>query len=682
MSQTTVNANSAAYLVDASQLENVDNAFYNFDDFEIFEILYNADFDETSDYGQSILKQMYQALRGATITEAEREAALAAYNSAKSNYDTAAAELNNTQDAINNGHIDLNAYQTAQDYITQLRAAIPVLRNSVQNILNKYTGTVSFYSAYEANNQYGPIYKLQELVNHLNSITSCNDASLGTFVDTLKTKVEALFSGESALNMLVLVPELSGLISSSEDQVNKNRDLLQVGMLLYSVPGVGGPIASAADYANSDAFWWHILAMRGEYSPLLISQDTLTLIQAEIDGGAACNRTAVIQEIFNNLNISGETGILAPPLPGLRATILANMPETIRATLEARVSAVSSDWLQMIRELESAIYTGTSVSSRPLGLMARDSNTISLVEVFALGAGTIETLATKYNVDKDDKNALKSKIEAQLKTAESSLATRTKSYDSLKAIYEREKENYEEIGDPNKLLNLATKYNPKNITESTMKVATITKSIGEGGAVQYTISADTVAATQATNVLGAMNDALSHLNIAYYSLAICYERALIVGELVRIQVKKIEDANELVKTNNKFIKQCNVLYNDYYARCTGGGGTLTVPHELRTNILRVGGSINEHLDSSFISADGQGGGGYDNIDVKEQGNLTKISNATEALRMHGDDLSSNVQSLNTDLTRHTQNYNNFLSIATQLCKASGDYFKTITANIR
>jgi hypothetical protein len=68
--------------------------------------------------------------------------------------------------------------------------------------------------------------------------------------------------------------------------------------------------------------------------------------------------------------------------------------------------------------------------------------------------------------------------------------------------------------------------------------------------------------------------------------------------------------------------------------------------------------------------------------VKEQGEMTNISNAQEALRMHGDDLSTNVQLANTDLTSLTQNFNNFLSIDTQLCKATGDYFKSITSNVR
>jgi outer membrane murein-binding lipoprotein Lpp len=50
--------------------------------------------------------------------------------------------------------------------------------------------------------------------------------------------------------------------------------------------------------------------------------------------------------------------------------------------------------------------------------------------------------------------------------------------------------------------------------------------------------------------------------------------------------------------------------------------------------------------------------------------------------MYGDELSTDAQVLNTKLTQITQNYNSFLSIATQLAKSTGEYFKSIASNVR
>jgi hypothetical protein len=74
--------------------------------------------------------------------------------------------------------------------------------------------------------------------------------------------------------------------------------------------------------------------------------------------------------------------------------------------------------------------------------------------------------------------------------------------------------------------------------------------------------------------------------------------------------------------------------------------------------------------------------GFDNIDVDEELNLTKIRNTQEFVRMHGDELVTDAQMMSTRLTQLTQDHSNFLTTASQICKSFGDNYLSITSNIR
>jgi hypothetical protein len=181
----------------------------------------------------------------------------------------------------------------------------------------------------------------------------------------------------------------------------------------------------------------------------------------------------------------------------------------------------------------------------------------------------------------------------------------------------------------------------------------------------------------------------------------CYEKSLAVKALLTSQVKAIEEINEKIRTNNDFLNAANKLYQNYYDKCSQSGNTTGAVVDTTADAYKVGnttlpsyvndserrGSLtNGGMDATWTDSNGKGeassNSNYSNIDTKEQGNLTMISNAQESIRMYGDELSTKAQVENTKLTQIMQNYNSFLSIATQLAKSTGEYFKSIASNVR
>jgi hypothetical protein len=65
------------------------------------------------------------------------------------------------------------------------------------------------------------------------------------------------------------------------------------------------------------------------------------------------------------------------------------------------------------------------------------------------------------------------------------------------------------------------------------------------------------------------------------------------------------------------------------------------------------------------------------IDVIEQDDLMQVRNAQEAIRMNGDELSTDMQTVNKRSTQDAQNFTSLQSITSQICKSLGDYSKNI-----
>lgn len=287
--------------------------------------------------------------------------------------------------------------------------------------------------------------------------------------------------------------------------------------------------------------------------------------------------------------------------------------------------------------------------------------------------------------------------EGDIAKAEAEVAERKKDYDAAYNEYASVLK-----GNANDLLNLALTYNPPN--GQGVRLASVTKKIAEDGTVTYiankeeTNSSSRIGAPAeaSNNPFVSSEEALSHLNIVYYALAICYQKSLGVKDLVADQVEKIEEQNRLIKVNNDYLKYANKLYEEIYKKAalnkrdvfkyenvTVDGITIGKFNEYLKDTVKAPG-VGDSFSYGTYNVEGTTDGGKDksNIDVDEQGTLTGISNTQEAVRLHGDELSTNVQMMNTKLTQFTQNYNSFLSIASQLAKSTGDYFKSIASNVR
>jgi hypothetical protein len=239
------------------------------------------------------------------------------------------------------------------------------------------------------------------------------------------------------------------------------------------------------------------------------------------------------------------------------------------------------------------------------------------------------------------------------------------------------------VVDPDMLLELAMKNNPLG-GGTLYKLGSITYNPSTG---IYTATKGS-ALTASDSKLLAKDTLLQHLNIAYYCLAVCYDKALAVKMLLALQIEEIEKINKKIATNNDWLNKANKFYQDFYAKAAQASFTNTEvkPSDGLEDYVEdiCGGSLDgPYWPGEYNSEGGKGANAdWSNIDVREQGNLTKISNAQESIRMWGDELSTNAQILNTKLTQITQNYNSFLSIATQLAKSTGEYFKSIASNVR
>ncbi|MDR1256062.1 MAG: hypothetical protein LBJ94_04035 [Puniceicoccales bacterium] len=260
---------------------------------------------------------------------------------------------------------------------------------------------------------------------------------------------------------------------------------------------------------------------------------------------------------------------------------------------------------------------------------------------------------------------------------------------ALKEIFDALTSNTTEA-DKNTLLNIALKYNPVN--GSGVRLATVAKN-ADG---TYTATAATgPAVTSATTVAGLAR----HLSIPYFALAMAFEMSLAVKGMLAAQAQAILENNELTKKNNSMLRYANSIYLQTYNHVTNSGGGSHTYFGTNNGITweqwkpyvegdcKFSLSVNSDIAQkqayrSWYDKEGSSGAGYENIDVKEQAELTTISNAQEAIRMHGDEIGTVNQQMNTKLNQFTQTYNSFSSIASQLVKSLGDYIKGVANNVR
>lgn len=241
------------------------------------------------------------------------------------------------------------------------------------------------------------------------------------------------------------------------------------------------------------------------------------------------------------------------------------------------------------------------------------------------------------------------------------------------------------------LLNLALRYGTLDGSGKKIKEITFDGST-------YTVTASEDVSPEDTTATP--EHALAHLAIHYYALAVCLEKAYVVMDIMTVQLEQIESLNREIEINNEYLRLANEWYSEYYSFCI----MKNPPHNCEftywdkhpdgiNSLVSYVGNIGTTLSDSYSCAEYDTEGNarksdsseqdFSNIDVVEQGKLTEISNAQEAIRMYGDKLSMEQQVATVKLQQLIQNFAACITICSQLCKAiGGDYIRSITNNVR
>ncbi len=418
------------------------------------------------------------------------------------------------------------------------------------------------------------------------------------------------------------------------------------------------------------------------------------IFSAAITAGTFLENVNVKNLILSTLSSDTYRNTTNSYLLKVKQSLVANssVKDFVNYRMKNYVDMISQLELQ-IKSLEQYFYSNTTGdrlnTSADTSEFSKDAGwdgLITLYENYKAMPSTIQSIVAEYytwdssksvagNVS-DAKEALGKLITAQKTTvtnAESAYIKEKSNYTNAKSEYDAATASYQE------LLDLALRYN--TFDGSGSKITAITKS-ADG---TYTATSTTITSI-ASNVL-TTEKALQNLSVPYFALAVCLEKAYIVKDVMIMQVQAIEEINEKITENNNYLKKANKIYEEYYNRCIGSsGGSYSVNDADFINYLKDPCGYETDLTNFsyhvYNTEGGTSGGDYQNIDVAEQGNLTKISNAQEAIRMYGDELSTESQMATTKLQQYTQNYTNCVSICSQLAKSTGEYFKSIAANVR
>lgn len=225
------------------------------------------------------------------------------------------------------------------------------------------------------------------------------------------------------------------------------------------------------------------------------------------------------------------------------------------------------------------------------------------------------------------------------------------------------------------------------------------------------------------------------LPIQYLALAVTFEKSLIQQDILLDEIAEVDAINNRITLNNNMLNAMNIVAQKYYTLSVsdpdkvGASGPTGDPqhYEIAITASDLGfsngvtiKSLNKHLlDSTgdkayqfggtncpYVKIDGTVGdeslvfsfaytdsdnknagtssdtSKFTNIDVTEQGAQTGLSNMQDAIRSYGDKCSTAAQMANTYMQQYMQSMNSTINLGTQMCKNIGDYYKSITNNIR
>ena len=227
------------------------------------------------------------------------------------------------------------------------------------------------------------------------------------------------------------------------------------------------------------------------------------------------------------------------------------------------------------------------------------------------------------------------------------------------------------------------------------------------------------------------------LALPYLALAVLFEKSLVQQDILLDEINQVDAINNKISYNNNMLNAMNIVAQKYYAlsivknptasdpgahqngdhfEVTYNSSDLGFSNEITVNSLNTylstatkgeegytfGGDdctnvvINTtgdddngtllfkfaYTDSDNNNTDNKQDGDYSNIDVTEQGAQTGLSNMQDAIRSYGDKCTTAAQMANTYMQQYMQAMNSTINLGTQMCKNIGDYYKSITNNIR
>ncbi|MDR2432316.1 MAG: hypothetical protein LBD34_01005 [Puniceicoccales bacterium] len=294
--------------------------------------------------------------------------------------------------------------------------------------------------------------------------------------------------------------------------------------------------------------------------------------------------------------------------------------------------------------------------------------------------------------------------------------------DEKKEAYDRLLKDFDGNANVNDLFNLCMMAStPKPQSDGAYRLVTgIQRTIDSNGNYTYALkySGSTISKAKYEESFS-KEDGYKHYSLPYIALAIMYEKVGIQQMVLVEQLKQVEKINDAIRTNNTALKLLSWLYDKVYAKSTTSGTKATdyvsnssTPSDIGMDIAGLDAYLEHTVKGGNLGRSGSDlpyiWDGYSfiytyrnfnrdgdvpengkddtqktqNIDVKEQATLTMISNKQDAVRIYGDQLSTDSQLMTTKMSQYMQNSNACVSAATQVVKSIGDYLKTIVSNIR
>ncbi|MDR1528111.1 MAG: hypothetical protein LBS22_00790 [Puniceicoccales bacterium] len=389
--------------------------------------------------------------------------------------------------------------------------------------------------------------------------------------------------------------------------------------------------------------------------------------------------------------------------------------ETRVTDCNAKIDSVS-DFKDFYRKIDSliAIYQNTEVKELLTSPTPRDTYYTS-----ATGA------VLKTPLIFTDLKALSAALQTPLKTISDDIEPKRKALEEAQAKLNEVAPGFDPNASLDDLLNLCMMAStPQPQANDTYRLVTgIQRTLDANGNYTYALVYGGSTITKAQyDASFSKEDGYTHYSLPYLALAIMYEKVGIQQMVLVEQLKQVEKINEAIRENNNALKALSVMYDRVYSQATTEshssswyflrGSTLeeatgvSIPQlidYLTTTQIGIPGADNicglyrthgNYPEGAFQVAinrydrDGDApttsseGCHTQNVDVHEQATLTQISNKQDAVRIYGDQLSTDSQLMTTKMSQYMQNSNACVSACTQVVKSVGDYLKTVVSNIR